>query len=278
MTSESPLAWAMALFNSTFRLPASALREYKHAMETALETHPSQLANIHSNHVYRAAFHDVLHALNSDIQTSLSHGDGSGATQIPADIAAAMAVNLDRLGRTLSIMLLGTRAIVTGQREEYVARYLPQQNAALAALCGRAPMHNCFQHPELYQNIVTFISGLNKRLAVLCTCCKYAATGGPEATEPFLALYELLRPHFAAATPTHKDACFRHFWLTLEDLGEDPRANTEGALSDPAYYLELLGVKQASLSKPEIGRRAARMYYSGGTKEGWEKAAMRRFA
>ncbi|GAA5985705.1 hypothetical protein JCM11641_007187 [Rhodosporidiobolus odoratus] len=115
---------------------------------------------------------------------------------------------------------------------------------------------------------------VTKRLSVLCYCLGYAPTAPGEVTsgrfDPRAAsLYTELSAPFAAANQERKDECIKRLHMML-DLGQ--RNPDMIARLDIWPKPGESSRTEASLSKPEIGRRTASMYFPGGTKEGWEKA------
>ncbi|GAA5974518.1 hypothetical protein JCM11641_002070 [Rhodosporidiobolus odoratus] len=243
---KAALQWATREVNRRFTartLSAQERDQYIGMVTSSLNADTSKLANIHAEQVYRAAFVECLGALNSNLEATFAQG-GSAAT-IPPGLAAKVALNCDRLGKVAYTVAEGLRVFHSGGHEgrlSFVQEWLPKQHAAVEAVHGLPVGYG--QAPQYFSQIVAVARALENSLAVLCASMSQVTNGGAQATRRFMGLYISLCNPFSQASSEARQECIE---------------------------------EQSSLSKPEIGRRVARLYFGGGTKEGWEKAARRRF-
>ncbi|GAA5974530.1 hypothetical protein JCM11641_002077 [Rhodosporidiobolus odoratus] len=280
--TETLSTWAKSVLKQCFPpLPDDDLREYKRDMMAVFDAHEPKLAEIQAEEMYSAGFWTCLRGLYGTLYAA--HLAADPGAKIPAEQAAFIALNQHKLARVVYFMTMKPHSLRDldegAPLAGFGAPHVLQEDAALTALCGCTPGYNWqIQALEQRRNAIRgLVLSLCQTVVVLCICLKYQATGGPDATMPFVSLYHALAEPFRHASHSQRGKCLNLLRLHLKELIDSSTANIDHTLSKPAQYLALLDFPQASLSKPEISRRAARMYFSGGTKEGWEKAARRRF-
>ncbi|GAA5985708.1 hypothetical protein JCM11641_007188 [Rhodosporidiobolus odoratus] len=173
--------------------------------------------------------------------------------------------------------------VINAAMHREVARspQLAAQYAAFNELCGTS------LGQEQLLRIPQFMHHLTTSLAVAIWGLEDSSAADTSSIDLSRAneLFKSLRRPYKQASEASKHACIVRLRSAQQLVLRVPAMRDRPDFWSPKMYLKALGVEEAeqpkpeaeaSLSKPQIGRRAASMYFRGGTKEGWEKAMRRR--